>query len=179
MIISTQLILALISFLIFAIYNIIAIIRFGVLTSLSNTYYLYNSIKKGLGVVFSITLSIVGGLLLPAWLDISDGSNFQFLAFLCCAMIIFVAYAPQFKDDKLTSTVHTASAILSAICGLLWIFIVTPFWYVPLIMGIIFVLIGFITKSLKRCYVYWLEMIAFISTYVTIILYDVIIKGIY
>lgn len=166
-----QLILTLISYVIFVLYNIFTLGEFGVITSLSNSYYLYNEKKKGLGIIFSIVMIVCAGLLMPAWLDISNGSNFQFLAFLCCAMLCFVGYAPQFKSNSITSIVHNVSAISAAIFGLLWVFIVAKCWWIVITYILIFILMALCTKTLKKCYIYWLELIAFFSTYTSIIQY--------
>ena len=168
---TVQLILTLISFLIFVIYNSIAQNIFDIPSSLSNTYYLYNEKKKGLGIIFSIMMVLCAGLLMPAWLDISVGSNFQFLIFFCCAMLCFVGYAPNFKGTNIESIVHSASAIASAVFGLLWVILVTPYWYIVLICAVLILFAAYNSKTLKKCYVYWLEMIAFYSIYISIIDY--------
>ena len=64
------------AFLVFTIYNIVAIHIFGMPSSLSDTYYLYESKKKNLGWIFSIMMWLMAGLLMPAWLGISDAIGF-------------------------------------------------------------------------------------------------------
>ena len=167
---STNFILTLSSFLIFAVYNIIAIILFNIPNSLSNTFYLYNNLKKNLGYLFSAMMITITGLLIPAWLEISADSNFQFLSFLTCGALLFVAYAPNFKSNDITNKVHSISAIIAALFGISWTCIVTPFWILPIFFLLIFLIIAIIMKNIKSCYIYWLEMVAFFSIYTTLLI---------
>ena len=156
---------------IYVAYNAIAIAIFGVPESLSNTYYLYKE-KCNKGWLFCLMMYLVVAFMMPAWISLSEGSNFQFLAFLAPASIMFVGTAPRFKDSQLESRVHTVSAIIAAACSLLWVALVTPYWWVMLIW------LGFIagasvlTSSYKTAYVYWLEQVAFGSTFTAAIMYS-------
>ena len=156
---------------IYVAYNAFSLAIFGVPESLSNTYYLYKE-KWNKGWLFCLMMYLVVALMMPAWISLSEGSNFQFLAFLAPASIAFVGTAPRFKDSQLESRVHTVSAIIAAACSLLWVALVTPYWWVMLIW------LGFIagasvlTSSYKTCLVYWLEQVAFGSTFTTAIIYS-------
>ena len=136
-------------------YNAISLAIFGVPESLSNTYYLYKE-KCNKGWLFCLMMYAVVALMMPAWITLSEGSNFQFLAFLAPASIAFVGTAPRFKDSQLESRVHTISAIIAAACSLLWVMLVTPYWYVILIWFGFIALASVLTSSYKTCLVYWL-----------------------
>ena len=110
---------------IFVAYNAVAVVFFGIPESLSNTYYLYKE-KYNKGVLFPAMMYLVVAFMMPAWITMSEGSNFQFLAFLAPAAIAFVGTAPRFKDFDLENKVHTYSAIVAAACSLLWVILVTP-----------------------------------------------------
>ena len=157
---------------IYVAYNAIAIAIFGVPESLSNTYYLWKE-KNGKGWLFCLMMYLVVALMMPAWITLSEGSNFQFLAFLAPASIAFVGTAPRFKDSQLESRVHTISAIIAAACSLLWVALVTPYWYVILIWLGFIALASVLTSSYKTAYVYWLEQVAFGSTFTAAILYSI------
>jgi hypothetical protein len=58
------------SLAVFLVYNIVALCIFGVPSSLSNTYYLYESKKKHLGMVFPAMMTSMAFTLLPAWLEL-------------------------------------------------------------------------------------------------------------
>lgn len=156
---------------IFVAYNAVAIAIFGIPESLSNTYYLYKE-KCNKGWLFCLMMYLVVALMMPAWISLSEGSNFQFLAFLAPASIAFVGTAPRFKDGDLENKVHTVSAIIAAACSLLWVVLVTPYWYsIPIYAGL-YISKAVLTKSIKTSYVYWLEQIAFCSTFTSAILYS-------
>lgn len=156
---------------IYVVYNAIAIAIFGVPESLSNTYYLWKE-KNGKGWLFCLMMYIVVALMMPAWITISEGSNFQFLAFLAPASLMFVGTAPRFKDFSLENKVHTYSAYLAAACSLLWVGLVTPYWWVILIwLGLISGVLT-ITKTYS-CLIYWLETIAFGATFTSTIIYSI------
>ena len=156
---------------IYVAYNAIAIAIFGVPESLSNTYYLWKE-KNGKGWLFCLMMYLVVALMMPAWITLSEGSNFQFLAFLAPASIAFVGTAPRFKDSQLESRVHTVSAIIAAACSLLWVALFTPYWWVILIWLGFIALASILTSSYKTAYVYWLEQVAFLSTFTAAILYS-------
>jgi hypothetical protein len=157
---------------IYVVYNAIAIAIFGVPESLSNTYYLWRE-KNGKGWLFCLMMYLVVALMMPAWITMSEGSNFQFLAFLAPASIMFVGTAPRFKDSQLESRVHTVSAIIAAACSLAWAALVTPYWWVMLIWLGFIALAAILTSSYKTAYVYWLEQVAFGSTFTAAIMYSI------
>lgn len=153
-------------------YNAICLALFSIPESLSNTYYLWKE-KNGKGWLFCFMMYAVVALMMPAWISLSEGSNFQFLAFLAPASIAFVGTAPRFKDGDLENKVHTVSAIIAAACSLLWVMLVTPYWYVILIWLGFIALASMLTSSYKTAYVYWLEQVAFGSTFTAAILYSI------
>lgn len=167
--------LVLTAFVIFVIYNIVAVSTFGVPASLSNTYYLYESKKKHLGLVFPAMMASMAFTLLPAWLELGElvalwSSYLNPLAFFACAAILFVGGSPAFKDNKLEGTVHTASAIIAAAVSLLWCFIgCWKIMYVPIIAAGIMALVAWLTKTFNKGLTYWLEMMAFGATFATVI----------
>lgn len=163
--------ISIIAMVIFVAYNAVAIAIFGIPESLSNTYYLYKE-KWNKGWLFCLMMYAVVALMMPAWITLSEGSNFQFLAFLAPASIMFVGTAPRFKDSQLESRVHTVSAYIAAACSLAWVVLVTPYWYVILIWLGFIALASIFTSSYKSCLVYWLEMVAFGSTFTAAIMYS-------
>jgi hypothetical protein len=144
---------------------------FGVPHSLSMTYYLFKERKNNLKMLFPAMIGLMVLFLMPCWLQISECSDFQFTAFLSMASLMFVGACPTCLDSDMENKVHSISAIICAIFALLWIILVTPYWYVILIVFAIIAAISVVTKTWKTCYKYWLEMVAFISTFISITLY--------
>lgn len=172
---TTLLILILTSLVIFISYNIGALCVFGVPSSLSNTYYLYENKKRGLGWLFPAMMWSMGFTLLPAWLELGEiispwSTYLNVLAFFTCAAIAFVGAAPAFRSCVLESKVHTTAAMAAAVCAVTWCLVVCwQIMYVPLLTAGGVAVIGWLTKSWKKASVYWLEMMAFGATFVTVI----------
>lgn len=157
---------------IYVAYNTICLALFGIPESLSNTYYLYKE-KSNKGWLFPLMMYAVVALMMPAWITLSEGSDFQFLAFLAPAAIAFVGTAPAFKSDDLENVVHTTAAIVAAICSLAWVAVITPYWWMILVWFGFIALAAILTSSYKSCLVYWLEQVAFGATFTSAILYSI------
>lgn len=156
---------------IFVAYNAVAIAFFGIPESLSMTYYLYKE-KCNKGWLFCLMMYAVVALMMPAWITMSEGSNFQFLAFLAPAAIAFVGTAPAFLSSDIENKVHSIAALIAAACSLLWVILVTPYWWTILVFLGLVALGAFLTKTYKISYVYWLEMVAFGATFTSTIMYS-------
>jgi hypothetical protein len=156
---------------IYVAYNAISLALFGIPESLSNTYYLWKE-KNGKGWLFCLMMYAVVALMMPAWITMSEGSDFQFLAFLAPAAIAFVGTAPRFKDTELENHVHMTSAYLAAAFALAWVALVTPYWWAILIWLCIVACLAVLTSGYKTCLVYWLETIAFGATFTSTLLYS-------
>ena len=157
---------------IFILYVVISLCIFQKIpTSLSNTYYMYKEKKEWLKYLFPVMMFLVAGLLLPAWLEATADSIWQFLSFLTCASIMFVGAAPNFKSIGIESTIHTVAAIFAAVCSILWSILVIGCWLPIIGWLIIFISIAGFTKTLKSAYIFWLEMVAFFQLFTTLIIY--------
>lgn len=156
---------------IYVAYNAICLALFGIPESLSNTYYLWKE-KNGKGYLFCLMMYAVVALMMPAWITLSEGSCFQFLAFLAPSAIAFVGTAPAFKSDDLENVVHSTAAIVAAICSLAWVAVITPYWWMILVWFGFIALAAILTSSYKTCLVYWLEQVAFLSTFTAAIMYS-------
>lgn len=168
---DVKLIFVLTAFFIYAVYNIVSLCLFGVPDSLSLTFYLYQEKRKWMKVLFPLMMLTMAGCLLPVWLEISEGSDLQFMSFLAAAGIMFTGSAPSFLSCDLENKVHSFSAITAAIFALLWVIFVAKLWYIIVIWFAIILVCSLLTKTIKRAYVYWLETVAFMSTFVSILIY--------
>lgn len=173
---SIYLILTLISLCIFVSYNGVAIKKFGIPLSLSNTYYLYEGKKKNLGWIFTGMMWSMGFTLLPAWLSLGEvvslwSAYLNPLAFIACAAIVFVGGAPAFRATKLEGTVHEVAAKIAAAASLIWCLVVCwQIMYVPIIVAGLIALVAWLSKTFKEGLIYWLEMMAFGATFATVII---------
>lgn len=168
------LISVLIAFAIYLIYNGIVIKLFGIPNSLSNTFYLYKQKKEWMRIFFPIMMVLLVAFLMPAWLEISAASALQFLAFFASGGILFVGTAPAFMSSDLENKVHTYSAIGAVAFALLWVIFVSKAWFMIPIWFAVIALIAWLTKTWKSALIYWLETVAFMSTFTSIIIYFLI-----
>lgn len=166
-----RIILVLLAFLIYGMYNLVALYIFGVPNSLSQTFYLFQERKKWQMILFPIMMFMMAFSLMLAWLEISEGHNLQFMTFFAAAGIMFTGAAPAFNSSDLENKVHTISATLAAIFSLLWVILVAKLWYIILIWFIVILLFAVMTKTVKKSTIYWLETVAFLSTFTSIIIY--------
>ena len=147
--------------LLFTVYTVIAECLFGITTSLSETYY---KLEKPAGCLFTITLLATSFFIAPLWFDITD-ENLTFSVFLAVGGLMLVGVAPLFKgvDHKW----HEAFAIICAAFAILWQMLNGQYWEAPAFLAL-FAGIGALTKTLKKCKTFWLEMAAFGSTFTSI-----------
>lgn len=158
--------------LIYLSYNIVALAKFNVPESLSNTYYLYGETEKpNRKHLFTIMMVSMAMLLIPAWLDISEGSNFQFTAFIAACGIISTGMIPEFKKNKFNNTAHTVSALIAAAGSIAWIILVAGAWSTILLYLLFVILLSFLTSSYKTSFTYWMETVAFLATFTSIFIY--------
>ena len=175
----TNLILTSISFLIFIVYNSVAIALFGFPWSMSQTYYLYENKKKGLGWLFTIYMWLMAFTMAPGWFNTSTNigpwmSYFTFLVFFVISGILFVGTAPRYKDYD-EGLFHTISALICAASALLWDFVVCwSIWWVPICGMVVPAIIATCTKTWKSSRDWWLEMMAFDATFATILTEEIL-----
>ena len=148
---------ALLSFIILTAYCIYA----GTDKSLSATYY---KVKKP--YLFQLALGLGGFLMMLSLLEMTAGKWYQFLSFFATSALIFVAFAPDFKQ-MLEGKVHVASAMVSAISALTLI-VLMGYWYVPILPFLVSILL--IKKWGNKTY--WLEMVCFSSIFITAIIHN-------
>jgi hypothetical protein len=164
--------LTIISFSIFILYLVASLFIFGdIPASLSDTYYMLKSKREWMKWLFPLMIYSISGLLMPAWLDATEGGNLQFLSFLTCASLLLVGSAPNFKRVGAENKIHYISAIVSAVCAMLWCLLVTHTWYVIVSCVVLMLLFAISTSTLRKSYIFWLEMIAFASLYMSLLSY--------
>ena len=131
----------------------------GMAESLSATYY---KVKKP--YLFQLALGITGFLIMIYLLDVTAGKWYQFLSFFATSALIFVAFAPDYKQ-MFEGKIHVAAAMVSAIAALTLI-VLMGYWYVPVLpfLASVFIIRKWGNKT------YWLEMVCFSSIFITALL---------
>lgn len=128
------------------------LLRYGVLPSVSDSYY---HLPKKWNLLFTL---FCWGFALPAIIigvDLTD----NFLMFFAGGGIAFVGAAAAFKE-KLTGKVHVAGALVGIISSQLSIAFDFKMFYV----NILFLVLAGLIKILKiKNETYWIELLAFAS----------------
>lgn len=147
-----------VSFTIIFGYLVFVVAKFGIPQSISDTYYLLG--KKGW--LFQLALAATAFTAMPMLIErSSDGT--QFLAFLACAGLAFVACAPMFKLE-LEGKVHYVSAAVCCVGLVLWQ-VFNASWIVPLVC---FLLVVY-PMLRDRKFMWWLEIATIVSVYFSLI----------
>lgn len=106
-------------------------------------------------------LALAALMMLPPMLDCTP-DNWQFLAFIACASLVFVATAPSYLE-KFEGRVHSISAILCAACAIAWAAAVVP----VALVGCALLIVAAFDKVHRLL---WLELSAFSTAYIGVIL---------
>ena len=147
--------LAIISAILFAIYLILMAEFHGVQPSVSDNYYVSKH-----PWMFTLAMWTVAFMMLPPMLSATTEA-FQFTAFLSCAGIAFVGAAAAYKQS-MTNTVHTIGAIIAALFAVIWAYTICPPLPTIAILAAVNILLSKVSNK-----IYWIEIIAFIVTYLT------------
>ena len=146
----------------FVAYVVTAVCLWGVPASLSQTFYLLDGKPKG--YIFTAAMWAVCFLIAPLWLSVSEDA-LAFSAFFAIGGLMLVGAAPMFKETD--RRWHEAFAIVCAAFALLWQFLNGQYWEAVAFLVVFFALAK-VTKTMRVCRTFWLEMVAFASTFLSI-----------
>ena len=145
--------------LLFISYLIFIFIWIGIkkLPSLSHSYYEL----REMGWMFQVTLVAMVFLLMPQLLDLTP-VDFQFVAFLTAAPLMFVGVAANFMEGGMAKKVHYTAAYLSAGLSLLLVILLAIYvnWVVILTVPIALVVFYLLFKKYGQL-TFFMEMAAF------------------
>lgn len=140
--------------------------KFGVPPSLSETYYNLEKNKKGSGILFYLFLVITVFILVIPMIEATG-----FWGFLCGAGLLFVGAAPAFKENH-QARIHFCGAIICALGAVMELIMMYKWlWIIPILA--IVTILSLSTKTCKSSIVFWLEMLAFYSLFLGLILFYV------
>lgn len=151
-------------------YTVAVCIKFGIPTTLSESYYFIY--KKYL---FTLVLWLSGFLLLPPIMEMTGGDT-QIIPFLSIVGIMIVGAAPKYKEQE--RTLHIIGATMAGFFSQLWIILYAYPWTLLTWAILIIWAIGILIESKlvewseeldKRKWFFWAEMLAFINLYLNII----------
>ncbi len=169
--------LSLILTTVFIVYVFVAILIFGFPSSISNTYYLYESKKKGLGYIFTIFLWIEAFIVAVIMLNTESSSPLAWTGFICPAGIAFCGCAVLSEGTGMEKNVHVIGAWTGVAFGILWCILFTNCYLGGLFTGVLFTLCGISSDTdwLKHK-VFWAEILGFTSIITCLLINSQIIQ---
>lgn len=152
--------LIILSALCIASYTAAVCIKFGgVPASISATFY-----KLEHKLWFGATMWITAGMLMPAILDVTP-DRYQFTAFLACLGMMLIGIAPNFREG-IDRPIHITGAILCILFSQVWaIYLAYTVWSTKIHWKGNLISAFLLTKPM-----FWIEVTALITTYISIIL---------
>ena len=135
--------------------------RYGIQSSVSESYY---RLPRNLQWLFTLA---TWGYALPAMiigLDLTGNG----IVFLAGTGIAFVGASPAFKGIKMEHTVHLIGALVGITAAQLFL-ITEGYWYMTLLFAI-FSGLAFIIKYFYNNFIWWVEILAFLSIWITFML---------
>ena len=158
--------------IVFCIYNIMTLMTFGVPKHLSSTYSLFGDYKRWLRLLFPFFILLQFCLFVPVWWDMSMNINHRssFFVLVTAFMMLIIAFSGNYRCNKCLYCVHYAAAIIAGISAVMWIFWISPFWPLPLFILVTSIAIAYRTRTLYSSFLYWIELVAFSSLYIVVLL---------
>lgn len=165
--------LCLSAFLLLGGYLLLVALRFGIPNMVSDTYYQLQGCTgseiapfkhpRNMGWLFSLIMVAVAFMMLVCLLD--TGMGIQFLAFLGCAGLCFVGFAPNYCDRDAYS-VHKTAAIIAAVGSVGWCASVS---LIPtLVILASYLAYAYHSRRDKASHPwYWVEVCGFIDVFAT------------
>lgn len=169
----TPIVLSLIAFVLYFVYVLLEITIFhSIPTSISNSFYLYESKKKNLGYVFTAFMFIEAFLVAYPFIVASEGNWYECIGFFCACGIAFCGAAPLSRGVTMESKVHVVGASGAAVLGMIWCILSAGFLITINALAIyvfIAALAAHITDTEKECKTFWAEVIVFTTILVVLI----------
>lgn len=163
--------LIVIEIVLFSLYIIYALCNWGIPNNISATYYYFERTRKHYGLFFPLDILICCLTIFPVWiytcsLASSWASHFSWCPYIVGLCMIVVGITSRYKRSRQLTYTHYAAAIIGAAVTVLWLLLAcyrTSF--ISLSVLSISILAGVITGTLKRCYLFWLEIAAFYALF--------------
>jgi hypothetical protein len=141
---------------VFAIYIMYIVCRYGIQESISESFY-------HAGWWFTIWCYVEGIGVAALMLSASEGAWYQFLGFFAGAGLCLVGTAPRFKSFE--KTTHYVGAGVCAVSALTWM-VLAGWWIVPTVA---LTTAAIATAIRKKYMVFWFEAALFTAQYIVLI----------
>lgn len=164
--------------IVFFVYNTVVLKIFNIPKHLSITYRLLGNYKEWLRFLFPFFILLQLFLFVPVWWNmtrkLSSGYwRSSWLIPVAAFMMLIIAFSGNYRCNKFLLYVHYTAAFMAGISAVIWIFWVSPFWFVPLCMFVVLLAIAYQTGTLYSSFLYWLELTCFSSLYIAVLLMEI------
>lgn len=149
----------------------VGIRKFGLLRSYS-AYASQWSVKVLDLPIWSVVTFIAALLIVPVMVEVGNADPFQCLGFFAPVYLIIVSLTPNWETDKRQGVVHRIGAVICAVLAFAWLLLVCHMWYVVLAASLLVLAMLIVTRR-PDAYIFWGEMIMFISTYVSLLIMQI------
>ena len=167
--------LLILDIIVFAVFIVAVIHKWGVPTNLSTTYYLFESERCRTGWIFPLFLCFISSTAIPIWIRTTINMSVKNQRFVCLPYItlfclLLVAITASYKKKRGLTIFHYSCAICASFCSVMWIFI-TSYKIIYVGLGILFAFVvgGICSKTLKQCAIFWLEVANFYAIFFTLL----------
>ncbi len=158
--------LTIIALCIFIGYIVYIFARFGVIQSISDSYYQLERKEKTTGLYFTVWCALVTTITLPPSMAVCEAWWQSILAIVMCLGLLFVGASPAFHKEN-HNVYHLTGALLSAGCAIT-LSILWGYWYIMALSAILSLVVQLCTP--KKDITLWLEVACFLAYYIALIL---------
>ena len=120
--------------------------------------------------VWSIVTIVAAILICFALLERGEGDPLQFLGFFSPLYLAVVAFTPKYEEKRKQRIIHISGAVLCAAVSLVWLIAIRNAWWAILITAIGALAAAYFTGTIKKSYIFWLEMAMFGAVYAAVII---------
>lgn len=118
--------------------------------------------------LWSIVTVVAALLLVPALLERGESDPWQVLGFFAPMYLCVAAFTPEYETNKRQMKIHVIGTALCAAVAVAWIcFVAGKWWTIPVYLVAAF-LAAYATITMKKSWLFWLEMAMFAATYTTV-----------
>lgn len=163
--------LIILSIILFSAYIIYSLCQWGIPNNISATYYYFERTRKHYGLFFPIDLLVCCAIVIPIWIYTCQivspwASHFSMCPYLTCLCMIIVGITSRYKRSRKLTYIHYTAAIIGATITGIWLLIACyKISFIGLSVVLISVMAGCFTRTLKKCYLFWLEIAAFYALF--------------
>jgi len=148
-------------------YQAMVLYLFGVPKSISESFYLLDEKRRGLGWLFWGWAVATVFSICPMMFALSDGHWYQFLALFVGAGLLLAGSAPHFREEYQRSA-HFSGTGVSMFAAVLWMSC-SGYLYMPVMMVLLtFLIVSPAISVMSGSVMYWLEISLIASMYLTI-----------